>query len=154
MTIDGWPDISGRIEGGHHILPVRVYYEDTDFSGLVYHASFLRFCERGRSDFLRLAGLNHGDLLGGGGGESVFFAVRRMSIEFLGPGRIDDLLQVATAFKSVTGARLVIDQRVRRGDHILMTAEVTVVLLGRDGRPRRITRALKATLDPYVLSAN
>jgi acyl-CoA thioester hydrolase len=148
---EAWPDIAGRIEGGGHVLPVRVYYEDTDFTGRVYHAGFLRFCERGRSDFLRLAGIGHADLMAGAeAGEGSFFAVRRMAIDFLGPAGIDDLLEVRTRFRSASGVRLVIDQEVRRAARTLLRAEVTVVVLGTDGRPRRIAGLLRSGLAPLL----
>ena len=80
-----WPDLAGRIEGGRHILPVRVYFEDTDFSGLVYHTSYLRWCERGRSDFLRLLGV-----LAAAGGVAFFAAMRRRMTAFANAGALDD----------------------------------------------------------------
>ena len=152
MPAEHWPDIAGRIEGGAHLLPVRVYYEDTDFSGLVYHASYLRFCERGRSDLLRLAGLSHRDLIGDGDG-GIFFAVRRMEIDFLAPARIDDLLEVRSAFSGLGGARLEIAQSVRRDSHDIMRAAMTVAILGADGRPRRVPHALKGRLAPLICPA-
>src|SRR5688572_17964045 len=79
-----WSELAGRIEGKKHVLPVRVYYEDTDFSGVVYHASYLRFCERGRSDCLRLLGIHHHELQAGG----LSFVVRRMVCDFIGPALI------------------------------------------------------------------
>ena len=87
-----WPHLAGRLEGGAHVLPVRVYYEDTDFSGVVYHASYLRFLERGRTDFLRLGGVDQSTLHAAG--EGVIFAVRRMTVDFLKPARMDDVLIV------------------------------------------------------------
>src|SRR5215212_4840716 len=78
-----WPDISGRVEAGLHILPVRVYFEDTDFSGAVYHANYLKFCERARSDCLRLLGIHHGELHEAGGGKRLGFVVRRLICDFL-----------------------------------------------------------------------
>src|SRR6188508_2533283 len=94
-----WPDLAGRIVADafgrrRHVLPVRVYFEDTDFSGLVYHASYVRWCERGRSDFLRLIGNDHQALFAGAAGrEPAAFVVRRMGIEFLRPARIDEVLE-------------------------------------------------------------
>ncbi|HXK54698.1 MAG TPA: YbgC/FadM family acyl-CoA thioesterase, partial [Hyphomicrobiales bacterium] len=134
-----WPDLAGRLAEGRHVLPVRVYYEDTDFSGIVYHASYLRFCERGRSDFLRLAGAHHTELLGGaggagGGGEALAFAVRHMVIDFLKPARIDDLLEVKTALGEISGASLTLDQQVERDGKALFTAKVRVVLVNGQGQ--------------------
>lgn len=144
-----WPDLAGRIAGGRHVLPVRVYYEDTDFSGVVYHASYLRFCERGRSDFLRLAGAHHGDLLAGGegGGEALAFAVRHMVIDYLKPARIDDLIEVRTALGALSGASLALDQEVMRDGQKLFTARVKVVLINGEGKPRRMPAWVKARLE-------
>lgn len=148
---EAWPDIAGRIEGGEHVLPVRVYYEDTDFTGRVYHAGYLRFCERGRSDFLRLAGIGHAGLMAGD--EPLHFAVRRMEIDFLGAAAIDDLLEVRTRFRAASGVRLHIDQQVARGPEVLLRAGVTVVVLGPGGRPRRIAGALGGALAPLLAGA-
>ena len=109
-----WPGLAGRIEGRRHILPIRVYHEDTDFTGLVYHASFIRFCERGRSDFVRLLGIRHQDLLQAeGGGEPAAFVVRHMEIDFLRPARIDDVVEVVTHCAELGGASLTLAQQVR-----------------------------------------
>jgi acyl-CoA thioester hydrolase len=147
-----WPDLAGRIVADtagqrRHVLPVRVYFEDTDFSGLVYHASYLRWCERGRSDFLRLAGNDHKALIEGAQGrEPAAFVVRRMGLEFLKPARIDEVLEVATRLEETTAATLVLDQRICRGATVLFTAEVTVVLVSRSGKPLRLSAALKEAL--------
>jgi acyl-CoA thioester hydrolase len=147
-----WPHLAGRIVADaagqrRHVLPVRVYFEDTDFSGLVYHASYLRWCERGRSDFLRLAGNDHKALIEGAGGrEPAAFVVRRMRLEFLKPARIDEVLEVVTRVKGTTAATLVLDQRVTRGTVELFTADVTVVLVSRSGKPLRLSAALKEAL--------
>src|SRR5215204_3894025 len=95
-----WPSLSGTIRNGRHVLPVRVYYEDTDFSGVVYHASYLRFMERGRTDYLRLLGVDHRALFD----EGFAFVVRTMQIEFLRPARMDDVLEIRTAPQEVKGA--------------------------------------------------
>ncbi len=144
-----WPDLAGRLvtvaERRGHVLPVRVYFEDTDFSGLVYHASYVRWCERGRSDFLRLLGNDHRDLIDGGDGrEPAAFVVRRMALEFLKPARIDEVLEVETRVKEIGAAHLVLDQRIRRDGAALFTAEVMVVLVSVSGKPLRIASALKA----------
>ena len=122
---------------------MRVYYEDTDFSGLVYHASYLRFLERGRTDSLRLAGVDQSQLHADG--EGLVFAVRRMTLDFLKPARMDDVLVVETRTREVRGATILIAQRVLRGEETLLTAEVTVACLG-GGRPRRIPDSLRRTL--------
>jgi acyl-CoA thioester hydrolase len=143
-----WPDLAGRLidsdTGRQHVLPVRVYFEDTDFSGLVYHASYVRWCERGRSDFLRLLGGDHRRLIDGSGGtEPAAFVVRRMSFDFLRPARIDEVLEVETRVKDIGAASLTLGQSVRREGTHLAEAEVTVVLISVSGKPLRISAALR-----------
>ncbi|HKH34067.1 MAG TPA: tol-pal system-associated acyl-CoA thioesterase, partial [Beijerinckiaceae bacterium] len=124
-------------------LPMRVYYEDTDFSGVVYHASDLRFLERGRTEFLRAAGVDQSTLHAEG--EGLIFAVRRMTIDYLKPARMDDVLLIETHTADVRGASLTIAQRIRRGEEVLVTADVRVAaVLG--GRPARIPDHLRAIL--------
>lgn len=139
-----WPDLAGRLEGARHILPVRVYYEDTDFSGLVYHASYLRWCERGRTDFVRLLGLQQKALFDGGDEtEALFFVVRRMEIDFLRPALMDDVLEVVSEVREIGTASLTIGQEIRRGDLVLFKASVLIVLINRQGRPQRMSAAMK-----------
>ncbi len=147
-TGNNWPDLAGRLiedaAGRGHVLPVRVYFEDTDFSGLVYHASYVRWCERGRSDFLRLLGGDHRRLIDGSdGAEPAAFVVRRMTFDFLKPARIDELLEVVTRVKGIGAASLTLVQSVRRGETMLVEAEVTVVLISVSGKPLRISSALR-----------
>jgi acyl-CoA thioester hydrolase len=125
-------------------LWVRVYYEDTDFSGRVYHASYLRFLERGRTEWLRRRGFAHRDLAESSG---VMFAVRSLKIDYLMPAMMDDLLEVETSAATVRGASITFHQRVVRGDKELATAEVLVASL-RDGRPARIPAELRLHLQP------
>ena len=184
MTSDPtrWPDLAGRIiedaTTRRHVLPLRVYFEDTDFSGLVYHASYVRWSERGRSDFLRLLGNDHRDLMSGASGrEPAAFVVRRMALEYLKPARIDDILEVTTSVKETGAAHLVLDQRISRlpergqppGPALseasqpvstrgltppaaleLFEATVTVVLVSVSGKPLRLSTALRTafTLEP------
>lgn len=143
-----WPDLAGRIiedaGGRRHVLPVRVYFEDTDFSGLVYHGSYVRWCERGRSDFLRLLGGDHRRLIDGSDGhEPAAFVVRRMAFDFLKPSRIDEVLEVETRVKAIGAASLTLLQTVRRDGATLAEAEVTVVLVSVSGKPLRISTALR-----------
>ena len=126
-----------------HTLPVRVYYEDTDFSGVVYHAGYLRFLERGRTEYLRAAGIAQSDLRAGEA--ALGFAVRRMSVEWLRPARMDDLLAVETRIAELRGASLRMAQRVRRGDEVLLTADVHVAVLSA-GRPARLSEPLRRAL--------
>ena len=128
----------GRIEGQTHIRHERVYFEHTDFSGVVYHARYLDFLEHARSDYVRMLGVHHGELQQQG----LAFAVHRMEIDFLGAARIDDVLRVETDRGVLTGARLAFAQRILRDDALVLRAQVTVVLVSPDGRPRRFPRGL------------
>ena len=150
-----WPDLAGRLQhttdGRRHVLPVRVYFEDTDFSGLVYHASYVRWCERGRSDFLRLIGNDHTALLqGGDGGEASAFVVRRMQLEYLKPARIDEILEVVTRVHELGAASLILDQRISRDGATLFEAVVTVVLVSQSGRVLRLSKALRGAMGAPV----
>jgi acyl-CoA thioester hydrolase len=133
--------LGAQILSQHHAdaLWVRVYYEDTDFSGRVYHASYLRFLERGRTEWLRRRGFAHRDLAENSG---VVFAVRSLQIEFLAPAMMDDLLEVETSVAAERGASIEFKQRVLRGDKELVAAEVLVASI-RDGRPARIPADLR-----------
>jgi acyl-CoA thioester hydrolase len=127
---------------------VRVYYEDTDFTGVVYHANYLRYFERGRSDFLRLAGVHHSALLEGP--EPLGFAVNKISLEFLKPARIDDALLVRTAFETMRGPRIFIAQTLERGGDILARAQLEVCCISLTGRPRRPPVLLLERLKPFL----
>jgi acyl-CoA thioester hydrolase len=126
-----------------HRLPVRVYYEDTDFSGVVYHASYLRFMERGRTELIRALGVEQRELFDGD--VALAFAVRRMGIDFLKPAVMDDELIIETEPKGARGATMDLSQRVLRGADILVSADVMVACVG-GGRARRIPDALRARL--------
>lgn len=126
-----------------HHLPIRVYYEDTDFSGVVYHASYLRFLERGRTELIRSLGVEQRELFDGG--VPLAFAVRRMTIDWLKPALMDDMLIVETVPVMARGASMELGQRVLRGDEVLLTAEVTVACVG-GGRARRIPEGLRKRL--------
>lgn len=142
---------AGRFEGREHILPVRVYYEDTDFTGVVYHANYVRYFERGRSDFLRLAGVSHTDLLERH--DPAAFVVTRMEIDFRKPARIDDALQVRTTYDEAKGARLLISQRITRGEDLIAQAAVTAACITMDGRPRKPPAGLVEALRPWFCMA-
>jgi acyl-CoA thioester hydrolase len=139
---------AGRIDGRTHLLPVRVYFEDTDFTGLVYHASYLRFFERGRSDFLRLTGIGHTELLAAG----TILAVSRMEVDFVRPARIDDALLVRSRFAGQKGARLIMAQQILRGEEPLTAAKVEVCCLTPEGRPKRPPAEVRARLAPFLPS--
>ena len=142
-----WPDLAGRIEGKAHTLPIRVYYEDTDFSRAVYHANYLKFCERARSDCLRLLGIHHSGLHG-----TASFVVRRMVCDFLKPALIDNLLEVETRFVEFAGARMELVQTVMRGSEKLFEAQVTVALVDGPGRPKRLPPEMTKTFVSRVES--
>jgi acyl-CoA thioester hydrolase len=148
--VKDWPDLAGRIEGDTHVLPVRVYFEDTDFTGLVYHANFLKFCERGRSDFIRLLGIDHQCLANPKEGEPAVFVVRRIEIDYLKPARIDEVLEVVTRCAGIGGATLVLAQDVRRDGMVLARAKVSVVLVSGSGKPQRLGQMVRGALERFV----
>jgi acyl-CoA thioester hydrolase len=136
-------NLDGRIR-------IRVYYEDTDFSGRVYHASYLRFLERGRTEWLRALGFAHGEIAGSTG---VLFAVRSLEIEYQAPAVMDDLLDVETGASQVRGASLEFRQRILRDGRELLTAKVLVAAI-RDERPTRLPEALRHAVKRFVRSGN
>ena len=140
-------NLSGEIRDGRHLLPVRVYYEDTDFSGVVYHASYLRFMERGRTDYLRLLGVDHRGLFQETEAEApgFHFVVRSMTLEFLKPARMDDVLLVTTAPAEVKGASIMLRQTVSRGPDTLVEAHVRVAFVS-GGKAQRIPRPLRLAM--------
>ena len=139
--------LDGEIRDGRHVMAVRVYYEDTDFTGIVYHASYLRFMERGRSNYLRLLGADHRALFEATEQEAPGFAfvVRSMTIEFLKPARMDDVLEIWTEPAEVKGASLTLRQRVVRGDEALIDAQVRVAFIS-GGRARPIPKPLRIAM--------
>ena len=138
-----WRDLSGHLCGAGHVLAVRVYFEDTDFSGLVYHTSYLRWCERGRSDYLRLLGISHNELAAGAfAGEPCAFAIRRINADYLKPAQIDDILEVNTSSGAVTKASLVLKQEIVREGIPIFRLEAQCVLLSMSGRLLRLPAAI------------
>jgi acyl-CoA thioester hydrolase len=140
---------SGCFDGKTHLLPVRVYYEDTDFTGVVYHANYLRYFERGRSEFLRLAGVSHTQLRAQD--SPMAFVVARMEIDFQKPARIDDALVVRTTYERIERARIHVRQIIVRGEDQIAQAAETIVCIGLDGRPRRPPSALTQALGAWFL---
>ncbi|MEX6632422.1 tol-pal system-associated acyl-CoA thioesterase [Hyphococcus lacteus] len=130
------------IEQTYYTLPIRIYYEDTDFSGVVYHAAYLKFFERGRTEALRACGVHHSEMLARE--EPLAFAVRKMTTEWVVPARIDDMLEVRTWFVSAKGARMVLSQEIWRDDQLLAKAEVEAACMSLGGRPRRLPADLTA----------
>jgi len=145
--MEGLQPGSGIFSGREHHLAVRVYYEDTDFTGVVYHGNYLRFLERGRSDFLRLAGVSHSALLQIE--QPSAFVVTRMEIDFKRPAKIDDALIVVTTYNAVRGPRLFISQTIRRQDTVIVRAEVEAACITLDGRPRKPPPGMVENLKPW-----
>ena len=139
--------IDGAIRDGRHRMQIRVYYEDTDFSGIVYHANYLRFMERGRSNYLRLLGADQRALFAEAESEAPGFAfvVRTMQLEFLKPARMDDLLEVVTRTLEVKGASITLAQEVRRGEHVLVKAQVRVAFVS-EGKAQPIPKAIRVLM--------
>lgn len=123
-----------------HLLPVRIYYEDTDFSGVVYHAAYLKFFERGRTEALRDVGVHHSEMLKRD--EPLAFAVRKMTTEWIAPAKIDDLLEVRTRFLSAKGARMFLSQEIWREETLIARAEVEAACMTLSGRPRRLPKEI------------
>lgn len=144
MSESHLPHLDGAIRDGKHVMQLRVYYEDTDFSGIVYHANFLRFMERGRTNYLRLLGAEQSALFEEAGQEAPGFAfvVRAMQIEFLRPARMDDILTVVTTTHEVRGASMTLAQEVRLGADVLIEARVKVAFVS-GGKARPIPKALR-----------
>jgi acyl-CoA thioester hydrolase len=139
---------TGHIEGKAHILPVRVYYEETDFTGVVYHANYLKFFERGRTDFLRMIGVRHLDLWSRD--EPLAFTIRGVALEFIRPAKIDDALEVHTKYTQLRGPSIHAMQTLKRGEETLVTAKVHAVLINADGKPRRAPLTIREALDAYI----
>lgn len=139
--------LDGEIRDGRHHMQVRVYYEDTDFTGIVYHANYLRFMERGRTNYLRLLGANHRELFAETESEAPGFAfvVRSMALDYLKPARMDDILDIVTTPAEVKGASITLDQEVRRGAEVLVTASVRVAFVS-GGRARPIPKPLRLAM--------
>ena len=132
--------LSGMLTPFGHRIMARVYFADTDFSGVVYHARYLEFLERGRSDFLRLAGIHHTELADGKHGEKIVWVVRRMEIDFRAPARIDDILTIDTRTDSISGARIFMAQHIKRREDVLIDAKVEAAIIGEIGRPKRLPK--------------
>lgn len=138
---------SGWIDGREHQLPVRIYYEDTDFTGMVYHANYLRYFERGRSDFFRIAGISHTALLNQA--EPTAFTIVRIELDFKRAARVDDALLVRTTYDAVKGPRLMVSQRITRGDELIAEAKVQAVCISLEGRAKKPPKEMVELLSPY-----
>lgn len=134
--------LSGELTEHGHRLIQRVYYEDTDFSGVVYHARYLHFMERARTDYLRLLGVEQASLAIEGDTEGLVFVVHRMEIDFKAPARMDDILTITTTTEKAGGAKMVLQQEIRREGTLLIAAKVIIAVINASGRPRRLPEAL------------
>lgn len=139
---------AGAWDGLDFLYPVRVFYEDTDFSGFVYHASYIRFFERGRSEALRALGVSHSDLLTLT--PPAGMVVRRLVVDYRLPCRIDDIVVIRSKFLTARGARMRIEQVMERDGAVVATAELEVALINLDGRPRKLTADLTVKLAPWL----
>jgi len=142
------PDI-GYFKGREHFYPVRVFYEDTDFSGVVYYANYLRFFERARSSFFRLAGIGHAELLDRD--PPLAFVIRKINLDYRMPAKIDDVLSVLTTYDTFKGARLMVSQKIFRDGQLLVTANSEAAVIDLNGRPRRATPQMIEKLRPFLL---
>ncbi len=132
---------------GQHWLNIRVYYEDTDFTGMVYHANYLRFFERGRSDFLRDAGVSHQSLLARP--EPAAFTLTNVEVDYKRAAKVDDLLTIRTRSLGVKGVRMYFNQTCLRGDEVIAEGRITAVMIHADGRPMRPIKDVVAQLKPF-----
>ena len=141
-------NLDGVIRDGRHHMQVRVYYEDTDFSGVIYHANYLRFMERGRTNYLRLLGADHRSLFEETETETPGFAfvVRSMAIDFFKPAFMDDVLDIITAPQEVKGASITLVQQCKRGDDLIVEARVRVAFVS-GGKAQRIPKPLRDAME-------
>lgn len=144
--------LAGRLVDDEHHLLVRVYYEDTDFSGVVYYANYMKFFERGRSDFLRLIGIHHRELAQMD--PPLAFAVAHIDVTYKAPARIDDILLVRSRSTGMKGAQFFLHQRIEREGVLLCEARFDAVCIGFDGRPRRLPKTLADVINRTVIDEN
>jgi acyl-CoA thioester hydrolase len=137
--------LDGEIRDGKHHQQVRVYYEDTDFSGIVYHASYLRFMERGRTNYLRLLGANHRAMFDAAAEAPGAFVVRHMSIDFRKAAYMDDVLDIVTTPEEVKGASATLNQKVMRGEELIVEAHVQFAFVS-GGRARPLPEVLRRAM--------
>ncbi len=139
----------GQFKGREHHYPIRVFYEDTDFTGIVYYANYLRFFERARSSFFRLVGFEHAALWDGD--DPLAFAISKIELDYKKPARIDDHLTIVTTYDKFKGARLWVSQAAYRGNELLVTAISEAASITPEGRPKRPPKWMLETLGPYLL---
>ena len=145
-------NLSGEIREKTHFFAVRVYYEDTDFSGIVYHANYLKFAERGRTNFLRLLGVNHSELINKK--DPIYFVVYKMKTLFLETSTIDDILEVRSIFKGIDGVRLKINQEIFKDEKKVFSANIEFALLDKSAKPKRFPDDIRSTIEKYLSENN
>jgi acyl-CoA thioester hydrolase len=138
----------GHFDGKVHVLPVRIYYEDTDLSGVVYHANYLRFMERGRSEYFRRAGIAR--LAALEGPEPTAWTLRKVALEYFRPARLDALVTVRTRCIALTGARMVAEQAIHARGELLVQGQVEACIMTLTGKPRRIPQEVRDKLAPFL----
>ncbi len=138
----------GFLEGKVHVLPVSIYYEDTDLSGFVYHANYLRYMERGRTEFFRLAGISK--MAGLEEEEPTAWTLRSVSVDYLRPARLDDIIHVRSRLIGLTGARMQALQRITLGETLLVEGRIEACITTLTGKPRRLPKKVQETLAPFV----
>jgi len=142
----------GHFEGKIHVLPVRVYYEDTDLSGVVYHANYLRYMERARTEFFRLAGIERmADLEAK---EPTAWAIREVQVSYHRPARLDDPLTVKTELTALSGARIGAVQKIYTGETLLVDGRIEACIVTLKGQPRRLPQQLRDLLTPFLTETN
>jgi acyl-CoA thioester hydrolase len=137
----------GTLDGKTHVLPVSIYYEDTDLSGFVYHANYLRYMERGRTEFFRMAGISRARLEDA---EPTAWTLRRIAVEYHRPARLDDVITVRTRLLELTGARLIVNQKLFCGTTLLVEGRIEACVTTLTGKPRRVPKNVAETLAPFV----
>lgn len=145
------PAVSSFTADGNHVLMARVYYEDTDAGGVVYHANYLRYAERGRTEYLRDVGISQSELADA---EGAYFVVRRSVIDFRLPARLDDALEIATRIAQTKGASFEVAQEIRKAgtDGYLVKVDSTIACLDRKGRPVRVPASVRERLDRHTMA--
>jgi acyl-CoA thioester hydrolase len=139
----------GAFDGKTHVLPISIYYEDTDLSGMVYHANYLRYMERGRTEFFRCAGISK--MAGLGEDDPTAWAIRKLEVAYHRPARLDDVITVRTMLTGISGARLAAIQNVMRNDRLLVEGRIEACIVTLSGKPRRIPAHVNAALAPFVV---
>jgi acyl-CoA thioester hydrolase len=140
----------GSFDGKTHVLPISVYYEDTDLSGVVYHANYLRYMERGRTEFFRLAGISK--MAGLEDDEPTAWAIRSLAVHYHRPARLDDAITVRTTLTELSGARMKALQKVMCGATLLVEGRIEACITTLTGKPRRLPKNVQQTLAPFLVA--